>query len=165
MCGMTVRRPRRLDGVSYVGYQRYLLTSCTESRRPLFASRDVVTSALALLRQSAALFEFAILAYCFMPDHLHVLVAGESERADFTAFVKRFKQMTGYAYKQQYAEPLWQDGYHERIPRNDEATETVVRYILENPVRRGLTRHLGEYEFAGSDMYDHAALLTAWDDQ
>jgi hypothetical protein len=38
-----------------------------------------------------------------------------------------------------------------------------VRYILENPIRAGLAKKLGEYPFAGSDVYDLPALLTAWD--
>ena len=38
-----------------------------------------------------------------------------------------------------------------------------VRYILENPIRAGLTRELGEYRFAGSEVYDLEGLLTAWE--
>jgi hypothetical protein len=43
-----------------------------------------------------------------MPDHLHLLVAAESEDSDVTAFVKRFKQLAGFAYKKTHSEPLWQ---------------------------------------------------------
>ena len=58
-----------------------------------------------------------------------------------------------------------QSGYHEHILRDDEATESVVRYVLENPVRAGLTAALGEYAFAGSDVYELDALKTAWEKQ
>ena len=98
-----------------------------------------------------------------MPDHLHMLVSAESERANCEAFVKAFKQASGFDFRREHSARLWQPGYHDRILRNDEATETVVRYILANPVRAGVTRELGEYPFAGSDVYDLAALRTAWD--
>jgi hypothetical protein len=37
------------------------------------------------------------MAYCFMPDHAHVLAYGISVQADFRAFVVHFKKLTGYA--------------------------------------------------------------------
>lgn len=98
-----------------------------------------------------------------MPDHVHLLVHAESERADFQALMKRFKQMTGFAYKQQTGQKLWQTGYHERILRDDESSESVARYILENPIRAGLATHLGEYPYAWSDVYDLAALFADWE--
>ena len=76
--------------------------------------------------------------------------------------MKRFKQMTGYAYKQQMRQPLWQRGFHERILRDDESSERVARYILENPVRAGLTAVWGEYPYAWSDVYDLESLFTDW---
>jgi putative transposase len=99
-----------------------------------------------------------------MPDHLHLLVAGISEASDFRSFMKAFKQDTGFSYRQRCQEALWQHGYHERILRDDEATAAVVRYILENPIRAGLARRLGEYPFAGSAVYDWPALFSAWED-
>ena len=98
-----------------------------------------------------------------MPDHVHILLIAQSERADFLEFVRRFKQLTGFAHRQHYGAPLWQPGYHDRILRDDESTEAVTRYILENPVRAGLAHELFEYPFAGSDVYDSAALLSAWE--
>ena len=74
------------------------------------ARNEVITSAL---------FEFAIFAYCFMPDHVHLLVFSESENADLRAFVKRFKQMSGFAYRHDHGQSLWQPGYHERVLRGD----------------------------------------------
>jgi REP element-mobilizing transposase RayT len=108
-------------------------------------------------------FEFAVLAYCLMPDHLHTLVEARSERSDFQAFVKRFKQTTGFRHRHLTNQSLWQPGFHERVLRNDEASPAVVRYILENPVRAGLATEIGEYPFAGSGLYDLAALKTAWE--
>jgi len=100
-----------------------------------------------------------------MPDHLHALVEARSEQSDFRAFVKRFKQTTGYRHRQLTNQPLWQPGFYERVLRNDEASAAIVRYILENPVRAGIARQIGQYPFAGSGVYDPASLKTAWDEQ
>ena len=140
---MITRRPRRLDGVSYIGFQRYFLTTCTAFKRPTFATEPHVAPVLTQLLHAAVLFEFAIPAYCFMPDHIHVLLIAQSERADFKAFVKRFKQLSGFTYRERKNKPLWQPGYHERVLRDDEATLAIARYILENPIRAGLATARG----------------------
>ena len=97
-----------------------------------------------------------------MPDHVHALAHAKSERADLQAFMRRFKQMTGFAYKQQTKQTLWQRGYHDRVLRDDESSESIARYILENPIRAGLTAAWGEYPYAWSDVYDLEALFVDW---
>ena len=82
-----------------------------------------------------------------------------------SSFVTHFKKVTGFEYSQRFKHRLWQPGYHDRILRDDESTEATARYILENPIRAGLTRQIGEYPYAGSDLYDVRAVLTAWDKQ
>src|SRR5947207_480503 len=161
---MFPKRPRRLDGISYVGYQRYFATTCTAFRRPVFTERWIVTEVARQLRLNATLFQFALVAYCVMPDHLHALLEATSERSDFEAMMKRFKQTTGFAYKKQSGRQLWQPGYHERLLRDDEENEAVARYILENPVRADLSTAIGEYPYAWSDVYDLESLLTLWAD-
>ena len=139
---------------------RSLFTTCTALRRPVFTERWLVTEVTAQLFQSAALFECVVLAYCVMPDHLHALVEARSEPSDVEALMKRFTQATGFAYRQHTRQSLWQPGYHERMLRDDEASDAITRYILENPLRAGLSRTIGEYPFAWSDVYDLESLFT-----
>ena len=140
---MITNRPRRLEGVSYVGLHRYFVTTCTAYRRPIFNESLVAKEV----------------------DHLHLLLMAQSEQSDLPRFMKHAKQVTGFDYRRQHRKPLWQPGYHDRILRDDEATLAVVRYILENPIRAGLANELGEWPSAGSDVYTWAEPFTAWDDQ
>ena len=101
-----------------------------------------------------------------MPDHLHALVEATSDASDFCAFVKRFKQTTGFEYcRRTRQRRLWQPGFHEHILRNDEASEAVARYILENPIRAGLASTLGEYPFAGFGIYSLEEVRDLWSEQ
>ena len=85
---MRNRRPR-LDRAHYVGLQRYFLTFCTAGRRRRFIQHDVVQMVLEQIAQSAPAFDIVLIAYCFMPDHVHLLIEGCSESADAAAFVGR----------------------------------------------------------------------------
>jgi putative transposase len=160
---MITNRPRRLTGVSYVGFQRYFVTTCTAFRNDVFYDYALGTETIQQILRLSREFEFALVAYCLMPDHLHLLAEGRSEQADLERFVKQAKQDTGFAFRRTHNRSLWQPGYHERVLRDDESTWAVARYILENPVRAGLAKALGEWPLAGSDVYSWSELMTAWE--
>ncbi len=103
----------------------------------------------------------AIVAYCFMPDHLHLLVEGEAEGSDCLRFSKLAKQLSGYYFKQSFGARLWQRYGYERVLRNDESSLSVARYIVENPVRARLVRDARDYPFVGSGRYSLEAILEA----
>ena len=142
-------RPRRLAGVSYRGYRRYFLTICTFSRRSCFTHADIVRDVWLQFVETANANDFDVIAYCFMPDHLHVLVEGTNDATDLRIFVSTAKQRAAYAARSWIRGRLWQPGCYERILREDEDVFDVVRYILQNPVRAGLVRSPGEYPFLG----------------
>ena len=90
-------RPRRLRGFSYVGCQRYFLTICTFRRIRHFVAAGLVRDVCDQFRRTSVESQFALIAYCFMPDHLHLLVEGESETSQLEPFVATAKQRSAYA--------------------------------------------------------------------
>ena len=96
---MTVRRPGRTPGFPYRGQFTYLLTCCTESRRPHLAEPSTADQVLSQIRRPAASHQFALVAYCFMPDHLHLVVEGLSSDSDLQRFAASFKQHSGYRHQ------------------------------------------------------------------
>ena len=146
---MTPRRTTQLRCFDYTGYHRYFLTFCLRDRRNLFISHATVTLVLEALRTAARRERFALLAYCFMPDHVHVLVGGTHETADLKRFVKTAKQMSAFRLGQ----TCWQSGFYERVLRSEEETEAVCSYIWQNPVRAGIVGSAEAYPFSGSDVF------------
>jgi len=94
-----------------------------------------------------------------MPDHAHLLVEGTREDADLKAFLKGAKQYSGFYFKQKTRNSLWQRYGYERALREDEDTRSVIKYIIENPVRAGLVKVPLDYPFWGSELYSREALL------
>ena len=70
---MITNNPGHLKGFSYVGLHRYSLTFCTDGRRRLFTDAAAVDLVVQQLLRAANEQKFAVIAYCFMPDHLHLL--------------------------------------------------------------------------------------------
>ena len=154
-----VSRPRRIDGFSYRGPHRYFLTFCVRSRARAFSDPTVVEATLNQIRRTCQEEGFALLAYCVMPDHLHLLVEGTTETSDLGRLVKLSKQRSSAQYALRHGGPLWQEGYHDRVLRAKDDTRAIARYILANPVRGGLVAHPADYAFIGSDRWTMAELL------
>ena len=134
---MITNNPGHLEGFSYVGLHRYSLTFCTNGRRQVFTDAAVVELIVKQLSRAATEQKFSVIAYCFMPDHVHLLVEGLSDNSDGRRFIKAFKQYSGYYYSQKRRETLWQRYGFEHVLRDDEATVEVVRYIFGESGSRG----------------------------
>jgi putative transposase len=93
-----------------------------------------------------------------MPDHVHLLLDGLSEQADLRRLVASWKQTTGYFHRRGTGQTLWVSGYYDRVLRDGESTMEAVRYVMMNPIRAGLARHVGDYPFAGSDVFGNQEL-------
>src|SRR5687768_2320032 len=93
---MRTRRPARLKNVSYAGIQRYSLTFCTDWKRKWFENADAVQLVLSQFLRVADKEGFSILTYCFMPDHVHLLVEGLRDDSDARKFIIKSKQCSAH---------------------------------------------------------------------
>ena len=158
---MRTGNPGHLNAFDYLGPHRYSLTFCTDRRQKLFTTKDVVDLVLEQIARAATEYQFEITTYCFMPDHLHLLVEGKSAGSDAKQFIARAKQYSGFYYKQARGSKLWQRYGFEHVLRDDELTLVVAKYILENPIRAGLVKRVEDYPFLGSLVYSLPDLLEA----
>jgi putative transposase len=100
-----------------------------------------------------------IIAYCFMPDHLHMLVEGTRPDSDGRRFFSLAKQYSGYMHAKLHGGRLWQRYGYEHVVRSDQTSRAVSRYILENPVRAGLVLTPGDWPCSGAPTASLAALM------
>jgi putative transposase len=125
-----------------------MVTAVTILRRPIFAN-DVAANAMkSALRVSDASGDTASLAWVVMPDHVHWLF---ELRADtLSRVVQRLKSLAARGIHASCGTrgALWQPGFYDRQVRQREELRTQVRYLLENPMRRGLAEGVGEYPHA-----------------
>ena len=156
---MIHKHPERLRNFDYIGMYYYSLTWCCDYRKPLFRQADRVDLVRAQLLRACSETEFAIVAYCFMPDHLHQLVKGCSNTADGRRYMNLAKQYSGFYFKKAYGEKPFQKYGHDRFLRQDKDLRTIVGYIIENPVRAGLVQKVEDYPFTGSQLHTIKELM------
>jgi REP element-mobilizing transposase RayT len=88
--------------------------------------------------------------YCFMPDHQHLIITGTRGESDIWKVIVSYKQKTGFWMSKNKPEIRWQKDFYDHIIRVNKDVATQVRYILDNPVRKGLASSWEDYPFKGS---------------
>jgi len=96
---MRHRRPPRLPNDGYVGAHRVFFTMCAFKRKLHFADLATGERSRTQLLETAAGWDVEVIAYCFIPDHLHLLVEGKSERPDARKFAHVFRQTSGFHFR------------------------------------------------------------------
>jgi putative transposase len=82
-----------------------------------------------------------------MPDHLHVVLQVQNPRTTVAQFVAHFKAIITRAGRPQgYA--VWQRSFHDHVLRDYEDFATRCRYVVDNPVRKGMVAEWQEYPYA-----------------
>lgn len=124
-----------------------------EDRGQLFTSPDIVQIFERILFDTLGAKNCSAYVYLFMPDHLHLLLDGDKKQSDLWKAIVLFKQKTGYWLSKNKPEYRWQKDFFDHVLRKDEDLEKQMRYILDNPGRKGLVSDWHDYPYKGSTLY------------
>jgi putative transposase len=125
----------------------YLASAVTAQRHSLFQ----VTATAELLERTILDYhrqgKFLLHAYVIMPDHFHVLItpAPEVSLEKAMQFIKG-----GFSFRLKSKLDVWMRSFNESQISTEEKFLSCVRYIEENPVRRGLAATPEAYRFSSA---------------
>ena len=85
-----------------------------------------------------------------MPDHQHLIISGKNADSDLWKTVGIYKQRSGFWLSENNSILGWQKDFYDHIIRRNQDVTALVRFILDNPVRKGLAQSWEEYRFKGS---------------
>lgn len=147
-------RKHRLPREAYIGRVRRSFTICVLDKKVLFISDHVFRAMVDMLKDALNKSNCDAHIYLFMPDHWHLLIEGKSDESDLWECVVDFKQKSGYWLARNALLEKWQKDFYDHILRKEKDLVKQIRYILENPVRKGLVEDWKTYPFKGSTIYD-----------
>lgn len=144
-------RSLRLPGIDYSSHHAYFVTIGIRDRLSILSDSAIATVVQDQLLSCAGRHDYALHAYCLMPDHCHLLTAPNGESpVPLPRFVGAFKSLSTRAYWELGGSgSLWQRHYYDHVVRSDEALSALAEYIVNNPVRRGIVADADQYPFAG----------------
>jgi len=102
-----------------------------------------------LIERAKARHELRVFAFCIMPNHFHMILQPST-----TTVLSEFMQwlMTSHVrrYHSHYGGSghIWQGRFKSFPIQRDEHLVAVLRYVLQNPVRAGLTKSAREWKWS-----------------
>jgi REP element-mobilizing transposase RayT len=156
---MIQEKRHRLPRQYYQGEVTVAFTACLEGGEQRFTDAQIVTPFIERLQTAVGKHQCIVYIYCFMPEHQHLIVRGTSAQADTWRAMVDYKQLTGFWLERQSSSIQWQKDFYDHIIRADEDLGAQIRYVAENPVRRGLVKTWHEYPFTGAIGIDLATVM------
>ena len=147
------RKTARLNKRDYIGKGVYFFTVCCARRLPHFSEPESANNTIQALLDTASAKSLRIVAYSVMPDRLHMLAEGTSEKSDALEFIRIFKQRSAFEFRQRRGQTLWELSYYDRVVRSSDSIIEIARYIWWNPVRKKLCHRPQEYPHSGSQTF------------
>lgn len=125
----------------------YCITNVIERRRPVLADAGPANLVIDEIRRLTQERIVDSLAWVVMPDHVHWLfrLRQDSLARSMQAFKSRTARSVNASAR--LAGPLWQGGYYDHRLRDDGDLIDQARYLVVNPLRKGLVARIEDYPF------------------
>ena len=123
------------------------------NRQQIFLDEEDHRHFLEVLEQCREISEFRLYAYCLMGNHIHLLLHADGEPLE--QVMKRIGTRYVVWYNNKYARTghLFQDRYKSEPVQDNGYFLTVLRYILNNPVKAGICRKTEDYPWSSASDY------------
>lgn len=137
------------------GHLHFVTFSCY-GRRPCLGAPDARHLFEVAVETMRMRYQFLIVGYVVMPEHIHLLVS-EPKRADLATAVQAIKLSVTVKRKQR---PFWQARYYGFNVFTDSKRIEKLRYIHRNPVTRGLVAKPEDWEWSSFRHYQSGSTGT-----
>ena len=150
---------------------RFVTTTCHEWIHLFNDEKDfkILADSLQFVNNK---YKAEILAYVFMPNHIHLIVMFENGES-LSPYMHDFKRFTSVAIRKKLDSEgnhnllekikvvskeqkfkVWQDRFDDLYIVDIKAMQVKMNYIHENPVRRGLAKTNCGYKYSSAGYYE-----------
>jgi putative transposase len=144
--------PTRLHRFYGAKHLHFLTCSCYH-RLPILGTAPARGLFLKILEETRRKYQFVVAAYVAMPEHFHLLIS-EPEFANPSVVMKVLKQrFARHVAKEGDESRIWQKRFYDFNVWSEKKRLQKVRYIHNNPVRRGLVTEPDQWQWSSYRSY------------
>lgn len=123
------------------------------NREPVFHSHGDRRVYLDLLHENCELGGLKVLAYCLMPNHIHLIAVPEDEIALSVVLRRTHGRYAQYFNaRKQRSGHLWQNRFYS-CPLERAHLWNALSYVERNPIRAGMAATPEEYEWSSAKAH------------
>lgn len=148
----TERKYKTREARDYPGHS-HLLTFSTRKRRPHLRDEQICHWLAESINRAKGLHNFQVLAYVFMPDHVHILIRPQEETYKIAEILRSMKQPVSRKARNaaMIDDVLWEPGGgHDKNITTTVARANAIEYIHRNPLRKALCQDILEYRWTSA---------------
>ena len=144
--------PRKKRQESATGVYHWIVRGM--NRKPLFHRREDIERFKELLCEYKKTFEVDFYHYCFMTNHLHLLLRTGTlkQLSAFSHYVQR-RYAYYYCGKYKWTGSVFQRSYKSFPIDRDEYLIECGRYIERNPLKAKIVKQIEDYEYSSFRYY------------
>ena len=109
---------------------------------------------MTLLKECKEVSGFRLHAFCLMTNHVHMLIEAGVEPLEIVFRRIGSSYVKWYNQKYERTGHLFQDRYRSENVETEQYFMTVLRYILQNPMKAGMESSLGQYKWTSYRAYE-----------
>ena len=140
--------PRKLVRRQNTGNLHYITFSC-QDRNAYLRSAEAKVLFQSVLESRRIRYQFEIIGYVVMPEHVHLLMTEPPDMPLFIAIASIKREVS----RQSTESPFWLPRYYDFNIFSNEKRIEKLRYIHRNPVHRGLVEKPEEYVWSSFRSY------------
>jgi len=144
----------RLPRLVVPGYPHHV-TQRGSRRQQTFFNEGDYAAYMKLLEEQLPKAHSDVLAYCLMPNHVHLVVVPHTIDSLATLFRRthaRYARRVNQIHE--WKGHLWQERYHSFVMDEDHLL-AAVRYVELNPVRAGICRRADDWPWSSVHFHLH----------
>ncbi len=135
----------------YLPNSIYFITTTTKDRRPIFHQEKNIHLLLETIGRVQTTYPFQMLAYCILPDHLHLLLQPKDQYS-VSQIMHSLKRNFTLNYKRTLGliapQHLWQGRFWDHLIRSEKDLTVHLDYIHYNPVKHGLVQRPEDHPYS-----------------
>jgi len=125
------------------------ITICTKDKLSVFRNKRFVKICMELLYYLAEKEKIKLYAYCFMPDHIHLVISVQGNKS-IIDFIRKLKSTSVIKSRQfGFEGRIYQNRFYDHFIRKEDGLNKTIMYVLNNPVRKGLVDNWEDFPYSG----------------
>ena len=145
------RQKRNVRDNSY-----YHIVNRGVEKRTVYLCASDYCKFLELLERACEKYSVEIVAFCFMPNHYHIIIKSIKGK-DVSLWAKWFQGMYAQWFNRRYGRvgPLWQGRFFSKEVGGGEHLAKTWMYVVQNPVKASLSRTPKQWRWSSAWLRNH----------
>ncbi|MDD3006753.1 MAG: transposase [Candidatus Pacebacteria bacterium] len=138
----------------------YHLYNRGNQKKDIFLDEKDYEFYLRKMTEASKKYSFAIISYCLMPNHIHLIVRQDKEYPP-AKFISSVHTSYAAVFNKKYKTVghLFQDRFKQKIIENDDYMRNLIAYVHLNPVKAGICNFPKEYKWSSHMEYAKTGII------